>query len=64
MTWQPAGWSGPSTLQVTVVPASGGATIAFHQEKLSDEATREQMRARWQHALDRLQALLEEASAL
>ncbi len=58
MTWQPAGWSEPSTLQVTVIPAGGGATIAFHQEKLPDEEAREQMRARWQQVLDRLQALI------
>ena len=58
MTWQPDGWSEPSTLQITVIPAGGGATITFHQEQLPDEAAREQMRARWQKVLSQLQTLI------
>lgn len=54
LTWAPPGWSGESTVQVRVLPAKRGATIAFHQERLADEAERERALAHWSGVLDAL----------
>jgi uncharacterized protein YndB with AHSA1/START domain len=51
MTWQPKGWTKPSTLQVRVIPHEkdpNRATISFHQEKLDDADARERMKKRWE----------------
>ena len=58
LTWQPDGWAFASTIQVRVLPAAGGATVSFHQERLPGAAEREAMRERWMAALDRLAPLL------
>ena len=63
LTWQPPGWARPSTVQVRVIPARSGTTIAFHQEHLAGPDEREAMRARWADALDHLGARLGGASA-
>jgi uncharacterized protein YndB with AHSA1/START domain len=57
LTWRPMGWEEDSIIQVTVIPVSSYATIAFHQEKLPDEKERERARKRWSAALDALQEL-------
>ncbi|WP_409346509.1 SRPBCC family protein [Paenibacillus sp. MBLB4367] len=55
MSWQREEWDGSSTLQIRVLPASGGkTTISFHQEKLDDLYMRELMRRHWEHVLDLL----------
>jgi len=54
LTWEAPGWSGESTVQVRVLPARSGASIAFHQERLADEAERERALARWRGVLDAL----------
>ncbi|ANY73276.1 SRPBCC family protein [Paenibacillus ihbetae] len=55
MSWQRAGWSAPSTLQIRLLPTrQGGTTISFHQEKLKDLYAREQMKAHWEQVLHRL----------
>lgn len=55
MSWQRAGWSVPSTLQIRLLPTKqGGTTISFHQEKLKDLYAREQMKAHWEDVLHRL----------
>ncbi len=55
MSWQRAGWSAPSTLQIRLLPTKqGGTTISFHQEKLKDLYAREQMKAHWEDVLHRL----------
>lgn len=55
MSWQRAGWSASSTLQIRLLPTKqGGTTISFHQEKLKDLYAREQMKAHWEDVLHRL----------
>jgi hypothetical protein len=50
-------WERDSTLQLRVLPASGGrATVAIHHERLPDAAAREAMRERWTGALEALAA--------
>jgi uncharacterized protein YndB with AHSA1/START domain len=54
LTWEAPGWSGESTVQVRVLPAKRGTTIAFHHERLADEAERERALERWSGVLDAL----------
>jgi len=54
MTWQPSGWSRSSTLQVRVIQAARGTTIAFHQERLPNARSRSQRRVHFEQVLDRL----------
>lgn len=56
VTWQPPGWSHDATLQLTVLPAATGATIAIHQERLASAAEREEMLAHWTAVLDDIRA--------
>jgi uncharacterized protein YndB with AHSA1/START domain len=57
-TWQPQGWTAPSTIQVRVFPSGRKTVISFHQEHLGDAQMREQMRNRWKNALDDLEAVV------
>jgi uncharacterized protein YndB with AHSA1/START domain len=57
MTWQPAHWSSPSTLQVSFVPKGKKTSVRFHQEKLVDVKQREEMRRHWQDVLSELEEL-------
>jgi uncharacterized protein YndB with AHSA1/START domain len=54
LTWQLPDMAHSSTLQVRVIPARSGTTIAFHHERLADAQMREAMRIRWRDALDTL----------
>jgi uncharacterized protein YndB with AHSA1/START domain len=55
MTWQPEDWPAPATLQFTLVESEPGKTaITAHMEKLPDADAREEMRARWRDALQRI----------
>lgn len=54
LTWQPADWEHDSTLQVTVLPAQAGTTIAFHQERLAGPDERETMLEHWTAVAERL----------
>ena len=54
LTWRPAGWEHDSTLQLTVLPAASGTTIAFHQERLAGPDEREAMLAHWTAVAERL----------
>ena len=57
MTWQPADWSSPATVQLTLTPSSSGKTaIRAHLERLPDAEAREAMRARWRQALEGIAA--------
>jgi uncharacterized protein YndB with AHSA1/START domain len=62
VTWQPPQWEFASTLQIRVVPASKGATIVIHHEKLDIDNgdQREQMRDRWSGVLDKFETLIKE----
>lgn len=62
LTWQPAGWAEPSTLQVRVTPASRGTTVSFHHERLSGAAEREAMKAHWERVVGQLAEMLSAAS--
>lgn len=56
MTWQPGGWPRASTIQVRVIPASGGRSVlSFHQEHLPGAAEREERRAFFEAAAEALQ---------
>ncbi len=55
LTWQPQGWTHDSTVQVTVIPAATGTTIAFHHERLASEAERAAQLAHWTTVLDGLE---------
>lgn len=59
LTWQPPGWSRPSTLQVTVTARGGKCTVGFHHEKLPDLETRHAMAERWRSVLHRIEAMLD-----
>lgn len=58
LTWQPADWAEPSTLQVRVIPASRGTTVSIHHERLGGAAEREAMKAHWERIVGRLAAML------
>ena len=47
-------WLQRSTLQLRVIPAQSGTTVAFHHERLPDGAAREQMHDHWPAVLNEL----------
>lgn len=53
-SYQPAGWTTSSILQLRVIPAASGTTLAVHHERLPDGGAREAMRQHWTNVLDRL----------
>ena len=57
LTWQNPELAQPSTLQVTIVPTGGRASVRFHQERLSGPEEREKMREHWRRALEELLAV-------
>lgn len=54
LSWQRRDWTGPSVLQVRIIPAGKRTTISFHQEHLPDARLREEMKAHWHSVLDEL----------
>ena len=57
MTWQPADWEAPATVQVTLLESSSGTTaVNVFIEKLPDAEQREAARAHWRSALERFVA--------
>jgi len=48
LTWQPAGWGKPSTIQIRTISAGEKTIISFHHENLPGADEREQMRVRWE----------------
>jgi uncharacterized protein YndB with AHSA1/START domain len=57
LTWLAQGWPRPSTIQLRVIAAARGTTIALHQEHLPHAAARQERRARFAAALDELARL-------
>ncbi len=57
LTWQPPHFSGPSTLQVYLLPSGAKTAVRFHQEKLDSAETREEMRSHWRGVLAKLAEL-------
>ena len=49
---------GPTILQLTVLPAKTGTTIAFHQERLTGREQRKELLTHWHGVLERLEAAL------
>ncbi|HJP73013.1 MAG TPA: SRPBCC domain-containing protein [Pseudonocardiaceae bacterium] len=59
LTWQPAGWSHDTTLQLTVRAAGPGrAMLRVHQERLADAGERERQRSHWREVIAALVAAL------
>ncbi|MBL8134127.1 MAG: SRPBCC domain-containing protein [Anaerolineae bacterium] len=54
MKWQPGNWQVSSTLQIRVLPAKKGSTIAVHHEGLQNAQQREAMRQHWTALLESL----------
>ncbi len=57
LTWQPPHFPTPSTLQVHLESRGHKTALQFHQEKLASAEVREEMRAHWREALQRLAEL-------
>jgi uncharacterized protein YndB with AHSA1/START domain len=53
--WAPPGAGGSTILQLTVLPAATGTTIAFHQERLTGREQRKEMLTHWHGVLERLE---------
>lgn len=52
LTWQPAGWDHPTTVQVAVRPNGPDRTmLRFHQERLADAEERAQQREHWREVM-------------
>ena len=58
LTWDPGNWSRASTVQVRVIPAGERTVIAFHQEHLPDQNTRQARRDYYMAALDELESII------
>lgn len=58
LTWQPPDRDHASTVQLTVLPAASGTTIAIHHERLTSRAEREERLARRRAVVDRFEAVL------
>lgn len=58
LTWQPQNATHDSTLQLTLIPAVRGTTIAVHQERLTSRAERENLLDHWRGVLDALSTAL------
>ena len=58
LSYRCQGWANDSTVQLRVIPAKHGVTIAVHHEGLPGPAQREVMRERWTAALGALERRL------
>ena len=56
--WTPPGTTRSTILQLTVIEAKTGTTIAFHQERLTGREQRKEMLTHWHGVLERLEAEL------
>ncbi len=54
ISWRPPGWEATSVLQLRIISAATGTTIAIHHEGLPDQPSRQRLLERWTAALDRL----------
>ena len=57
LTRDPGGSDRPSTIQIRVEPKGDRSVVGMHEENLPGESDREERRAHYRAALDRLQAL-------
>lgn len=58
LTWHPAGWPRPSTIQLRVIPKDDRTVIAFHQEHLPGAEERDARREHFRAVLDELVRIL------
>lgn len=58
LTWQPPGYSQPSTIQVRVIAKGEKTTIAFHQEHLPNRAARQARLKHFRRCLDLIEERL------
>jgi uncharacterized protein YndB with AHSA1/START domain len=58
LTWHPPAYPHASTIQVHVISKGDRAVLAFHQEHLPDQQAREDRRAFFRTALDKIEAVL------
>ncbi|HZO26779.1 MAG TPA: SRPBCC domain-containing protein [Chloroflexota bacterium] len=63
LTWQPAGWTQASVIQIRVIPAKTGTTLSFHREQLAGPAERAAMKERWDRVIARLYLLIGDRTA-
>jgi len=55
LTWQKEEWQRPSTVQIRIISKENNkTTISFHQENLTDQYVREQMKEYWEMVLERI----------
>ena len=58
--WKMPQWTNTSTLQIRVLQAKTGITIAIHQEKLQDQEQRTQMLHHWEAVLEKITRYLQD----
>lgn len=58
MTWKKKNWKNVSTVQVRVMGGAEKATISFHQEKLSGNRQREEMKRYWNKRMKAIEKTL------
>jgi len=54
VTWKPADWPRPSTIQVRIIENGEKTTLAFHQEHLPHEQARDERKAFFKDVLEAL----------
>jgi len=53
LTWQKEEWQRPSTVQIRILfKENNKTTISFHQEHLSNQQAREEMKRYWENILE------------
>lgn len=59
LTWRRADWQKPSTVQVRAIPKEANkTTISFHQENLTDENAREEMKKYWETIQEEIKQMI------
>ena len=58
MNWKKKGWENESILQVRVIGNHEKATISFHQEKLSNNKQREEMKLYWNEKMNEIENVI------
>lgn len=61
--WKPEEWHNAASLQMRILLNRGKTTIAFHIEKMSDEAQRTEAKAYWSKTLDDIIQALDKQTA-
>lgn len=60
LTWQKGKWEKPSTVQIRILSKeSNKTTISFHQENLSNENVRKEMKIYWEKVIEGIRERLQ-----